>query len=364
MTPAGTPARTVSLTGWGIVGTGAIAARFAVACRDAGTPAVAVASRGADTGADFARRFALSGGAVDSVAALAAVPGVDAIYVATPNDAHRAGTLAAIAAGTPVLCEKPLATTAAEGAEIVAAARAAGVFCMEGLWSLCLPVYREAFAAVARGEIGTLREIHGSFAVPNSPETMPRLFSGPGAGALLDRGVYLLALSQALLGPLRLCAVQGDTDAAGTDLAATLILENATGARAVLSCAIDRSGGNGLTLAGTTGRIVFDDPVSSPGGFMLRRTDPSIPFAGPDGLPGAAARLKARLAGQPRLRRLAGALRGDVRGRSGGLSDQIAHVQACLARGATESDLVPLDGSLAVLRLIDEARERLRNPAA
>ncbi|MGS4946638.1 Gfo/Idh/MocA family protein [Meridianimarinicoccus sp. RP-17] len=362
MTRDGTPPP-VALRGWGIVGTGAIAARFAVACREAGTPAVAVASRSAGTGGDFARRFALAGGAVDSVAALAAVPGVDAIYVATPNAAHRDGVLAALAARKPVLCEKPLATSHAEGAEIVDAARRAGVFCMEGLWSLCLPVYRDAFAAVARGEIGTLREIHGNFAVPNSPDTMPRLFAGPGAGALLDRGVYLLALSQALLGPLRLCAVRGDVDADGTDLAATLVLEGADGARAVLGCAIDRLGGNGLTLVGTTGRIVFDEPLSCPGGYVLRRADPATPFSGPGGLPGPAARIKARLAGRPRLRHLARALRSDIRGRPGGLADQIAHVRACLARGATESDLVPLDGSLAVLHLIDAARAALRNAA-
>lgn len=119
---------------------------------------------------------------------------------------------------------------------------------MEGLWSLTLPAYRAVLDRVARGEIGELREIHGSFAMPQSPETMPRLFAGPGAGALLDRGVYLLALTRALArtrteAPLRLVHASGDVAESGADLAATMICE-AGPVRAVLGCAIDRMGGN------------------------------------------------------------------------------------------------------------------------
>ena len=51
---------------------------------------------------------------------------IDAVDICTPNDTHREIALAAAAAGKIILCEKPLARTAAEGAEMVAAVEAAG----------------------------------------------------------------------------------------------------------------------------------------------------------------------------------------------------------------------------------------------
>jgi predicted dehydrogenase len=342
---------------WGIVGTGAMAARFAVACRAAGVPLAAVAARDPAKGAAFAKSFGLARVVADC-ATLAALPEVTRVYIATPNARHVPDCLASIAAGTPVLCEKPLAPTAAEAATVAAAARAAGVFCMEAMWSLCLPNYIDAFAAIRAGAIGELREIQGSFATPQDPATMPRLFARDGGGALLDRGVYLLALSQALLGPLTLRAAHGDLSEDGVDLSSTLILTSGTGARAVLSCAIDRLGDNSLTLWGSTGRIRFAEPVSNPPGWTLTTTDPKRPFIGPAGYPDPAARLKAALTQQPRLRAMVQGLRG-TRGRPGGLEHQIRHVEACLAANRTESDLVPLAGSVAVLALVDAARTRL-----
>lgn len=345
---------------WGIVGTGAIAAHFAEALtRVPGASCVAVSSRRAETGQAFATGFGIDR-VVEGAAALGALDSVQAVYVATPNHCHETDALAVIAAGKPVLCEKPLATDAVAAQRIVEAARTAGVFCMEGMWSLTTPVYRDAFARVLAGEIGELCEIQGSFAVPQSPEAMPRLHDPAlGGGALLDRGVYLLALSQALLGDLELRHVSGDLGPGGVDLAATLIVENAIGARAVLSCAIDRAGDNRLILSGKTGYCAFNEPVTCPTAYRLTRRDPSSSFTGPSGTPGIVARLKTGLKQSPQLRRLHRALRGGERSFSGGLKHQIIEVEACLAKGLTESPLVPLNGSLKVLALIDEARQRL-----
>lgn len=124
-----------------------------------------------------------------SAAALAALPGVDVVYVATPNHRHEADALAVIAAGKSVLVEKPLATEAAAARRIAEAARGANVFAMEGLWSLCQPVYREAFARIARGAIGETREIMGGFATPIAYDPTSRFWDPGQGGALLDRGL-------------------------------------------------------------------------------------------------------------------------------------------------------------------------------
>ena len=77
-----------------------------------------------------ARAYAADNGiarSYDSVDALLADPAVDAVYISTTNELHRAQTLAAAAAGKHVLCEKPLALTLADAREMVAACSAAGV---------------------------------------------------------------------------------------------------------------------------------------------------------------------------------------------------------------------------------------------
>src|SRR3954451_10574933 len=97
---------------WGILGTGRIAGVFAEGLRSAeDAELVAVGSRTAEAAEEFGQRF----GAArfhGSYAALAEDAGVDAIYIATPHTLHKQNTLLCLAAGKPVLCEKPFAINA------------------------------------------------------------------------------------------------------------------------------------------------------------------------------------------------------------------------------------------------------------
>lgn len=348
---------------WGIIGAGAIAAQFAVAARAVGDPVAAVAARRREAGLAFARAFKVPT-VVEDAAALVALPEVTAVYVATPTERHHDDTLVALAAGKPVLCEKPLAATAVEAEALATAARRAGVFLMEGLWSLCQPTYREAFATLASGALGRVREVHASFATPQVPETMPRLYDPRGGGALLDRGVYPIALARAVLGDLTLRGVTGSLDPNGVDLAVTMVLENAEGATAVLSTAIDRLADNRMTVLCEGGRIAFEPHIADPSGYRITRADPRVPFTGPSGLPGLGQRALAALKSSPRLMALARAALRPPRGRAHGLGPEIVHVRDCLAAGRTESAWVPLDESIAVLGLIDAVRDHLRAEAA
>lgn len=67
-------------------------------------------------------------------------PNVDVVYVGTPHSLHKQNCLDAIAAGKHVLCEKPLTINEREAKELVAAARAKGVFLMEGMFNISEPV--------------------------------------------------------------------------------------------------------------------------------------------------------------------------------------------------------------------------------
>ena len=260
-----------------------------------GARLAAVASRAPERAAGFGVGIAAD------AAALAALPGVDIVYVATPHHRHEADALAVIAGGKPVLCEKPLATDAAGAARIAAAARDAGVFAMEGMWSLCLPVYREAFAEIAAGAIGEVREVAGSFGVPEPYDPASRFWDGAqGGGALLDRGVYLVALALALLDRPRL--VQADVRRApsGVDAAASFVLADAAGRRGVFSASLDSLAANQLVIQGSAGRCLFLEPVPCPPAYWIRRHAPASPVGGGGRLAG----LKAAVKRQALLRRV------------------------------------------------------------
>jgi predicted dehydrogenase len=218
------------------------------------------------------------------------------------------------------------------------------------MWSLCLPVYREAFARIRGGAIGAVREVAGSFAVPEPYDPASRFWDpAQGGGALLDRGVYLVALALALLEAPRLVAAEVTRAATGVDAAASFVLEDAAGRRAVFSVGLDSLAGNELTVQGSAGRCRFLEPVPCPPGYWIRGHAPAAPAAPGGRLAG----LKAAAKRQTLLRRLDRGLMRGARFLPGGLEQEIAEVERCLAEGLPESPLVPLDRSVAALALLD-----------
>jgi 1,5-anhydro-D-fructose reductase (1,5-anhydro-D-mannitol-forming) len=112
---------------WGLIGASTIASEHVIgALRSNGHDIVGVMSGDAARGADYAARHTIPRSTTD-LDALLGLPGLDAVYISTTNEKHHSQALAAIAAGKHVLCEKPLAMTGAEAAEMVRAAQAKGV---------------------------------------------------------------------------------------------------------------------------------------------------------------------------------------------------------------------------------------------
>ena len=113
---------------WGFIGASTIARQYvldAVRARGEGE-VVAVMSFDAERARAFAAAHGIAR-ATTSLDELVNAPAVDAVYVSTTNELHRAQTLAAAGAGKHVLCEEPLALSMAEAREMVEACRAAGV---------------------------------------------------------------------------------------------------------------------------------------------------------------------------------------------------------------------------------------------
>lgn len=181
----------------GIVGTGNIAGTLAAACKlTPGVCAAAVASRSLETG----RRFAAENDiplVFEGVTALAQSGAVDLVYVATPHTAHFETCMAALQAGMPVLCEKPMTTRKADAEALFAEAKARGLFLMEGMWPRFLPGSIQAKQWIEAGRIGKVRFIDAIYSYAVDPANVkPRLVDPALAGgSTFDLGVYTVEMA-------------------------------------------------------------------------------------------------------------------------------------------------------------------------
>jgi predicted dehydrogenase len=254
---------------FGVVGTGAIARDFVTAlaqsrrCR-----VVNVVGSAPDKGPVFADRHRVprASAALDDLLADRAV---DAVYVATPHPSHEPVTLAAIAAGKAVLCEKPLALDAAGATRLFDAARARGVFLMEAFMYRCHPIMSVLLARLEDGCVGRPRHVRASFGFRAPRDPASRLFSPAlGGGGILDVGGYPVSFARLVAGvavgrpfaePVQLSAL-GDLGPTGVDELATAELAFASGFTAEVACAVRHELGTAVTIYGERGRVELADP--------------------------------------------------------------------------------------------------------
>ena len=138
-------------------------------------------------------------------------PSIDVVSITAPNALHKEMSLAAIAAGKHVYCEKPLAPLAADALEMTLAAEAKGVKTQVGFNYLCNPMLALAREMIAAGELGEIRGYRGIhcedyMADPDGPWTFRH--DPAGGGALADIGSHALATAEFLCGPIT--RVMGD----------------------------------------------------------------------------------------------------------------------------------------------------------
>jgi len=200
--------------GIGIIGAGGIAQAHAAAYRQLGDEVRLVAV--ADIDRERARATAAEWGiehAVGEYRGLLAIPEVEAVSVCTFNRAHCAPTVAALEAGRHVLVEKPMATTAEEARQMVAAARRSGKILMVEMKWRFMPQILAARQAIARGELG---RIYYAEAIGWQHRSIPGgtfiQQETAGGGALMDNGVYTLDAILYLLGHPKPLTVSGTAD--------------------------------------------------------------------------------------------------------------------------------------------------------
>lgn len=200
---------------------------------------------------------------VDSLDALLQVPGLDAIVIGTPSGLHHAHALQVIAAGLPVVVEKPLGINLAEVREVVDAARTAGVPLTAYLQRRWDPAHQVARELVSSGRLGEVYrfEFRWERWVPEPKhrwrEDTP---SAQGGGKLLDLGPHMVDLAVQLFGPVEAVYAEVRARKQVGDDESHLALHHAGGRVSQLDvCTLVAAPGPRMRLIGSAGTWVYDD---------------------------------------------------------------------------------------------------------
>jgi predicted dehydrogenase len=318
------------MTRWGLLATGGIAHTFAgdlAYVPDA--TLVAVGSRSQASADAFGDEFDVPN-RHGSYQDLVADPSVDAVYVSTPHPMHYEATLLALQAGKAVLCEKPFAMDVAETTRMIEAARSSGTLLVEAMWTRFLPTMARVREVLASGVLGTIVYLtaeHGQW-FPDDPDF--RLFAPSlGGGALLDLGIYPVSFAHMVLGaPARITAVS-DPAFTGVDRTTSMVLQYDGGAHAVLTTSLAAASNNPAVIYGTEARLELDGWFYTPTSFRVIARDGTVleSYSPPAG------------------------------GR--GMEHEAIEVGRCLREGLTESPVMPLAETLAVMQTMDEVRRQI-----
>ncbi|MEW2274674.1 Gfo/Idh/MocA family protein [Streptomyces griseofuscus] len=315
---------------WGVIAPGGIAASFAGALHAHTEQRIAaVGSRDAGRARAFADRFGIPA-AHGSYAEVCDDARVDIVYIASPHSEHYAQAMQAVEAGKHVLVEKAFTRNAREAEQLIEAARAKGVFCMEAMWTRFLPhidVVRQVLDLGLLGEVRTVTADHGQFM---DPATAHRLFAPELAGgALLDLGVYPVSFASMVLGPFASLTTVGDTTPTGVDGQASVVVTNGAGAHGVLNTSLYARTPTTASISGTRARLEIEGAFYAPATVrLIGRSNELLGYHVPAQ-------------------------------REGGLCYEAAEAARCVAAGKLESDLMPLDETLRVMRALDRIRADL-----
>lgn len=145
-----------------IIGTGFIGTVHLWALRRLGVPVTGVLGSTGERGRARAAALGVPH-AYGTLGDLLADPAVGLVHVTSPNEAHHPQVMAILAAGRHVICEKPLAMTAAQSAEMVAAARQSGRIAAVCYNTRFYPLNQQARGMVAGGTLGDIRLVTGRY---------------------------------------------------------------------------------------------------------------------------------------------------------------------------------------------------------
>ncbi|RED14435.1 Gfo/Idh/MocA family protein [Pontivivens insulae] len=247
---------------WALIGASTIARDYVMnAIRaQAGHEVHSVLSGSPARGAEYAKAEGIPHTAADLAAALSD-PEVGAVYISTTNEKHHAQAMAAIGAGKHVLCEKPLAMTVGEAAEMVHAAQRAGIVFGTNHHLRCSGSHRAIRDLIADGRIGRVLSMRVFHAVhlPQHLQGWRINDASAGGGVIPDITVHDADVARFILGedPVRVTAQMAASGMGeGVEDSAMSVWTMPSGAMVMAHESFTHPfAGSGLEVHGTEGSI-------------------------------------------------------------------------------------------------------------
>lgn len=256
---------------WGILSTAKIG-RFKVVPAMMKSPLckiMAVASRSEAAAREMAAELGTPA-AYGSYEALLAAPDIEAVYNPLPNHLHVPLTLAAARAGKHVLCEKPVALTAAEAAQLKNAPP--GILIAEAFMVRHHPQWLAARDLIRAGEIGELKAVNVLFSYFNDDPQNVRNQADIGGGGLYDIGCYAIVSGRFLFEaePARVASLIDRDPAFGTDRLSSGLADFGAGRHLAFMVSTQLVPYQRVQALGTKGRIEIQIPFNAPQGEATR----------------------------------------------------------------------------------------------
>ncbi|MBT8280633.1 MAG: Gfo/Idh/MocA family oxidoreductase [Muriicola sp.] len=312
--------------GWGIIGLGNIAEKFAkdlALVHDAAL--MGVASRSLVKANAFKKEFKVPF-AFDNYDSLFDCEEVEVVYIALPHTEHLAWSIKAMEKGKHVLCEKPAGINRQQVEAMIAASKKNKVFFMEALWSRFIPSIRKIKDSVDAGEIGAVGYLQADFAFfALDRDSKGRLLNPELAGgSLLDIGIYPVFLAYLILGMPDDISADAKFIETGTEVQIAVTFTYKA-AHAHLFSGLTATSPMTATIAGNDGTLVIHSRWHEAQGFTLdvdgQKEDFHYPTVGK------------------------------------GYTYEIEEVHRCLAENSTESPFWSHKQSLELISLLDKIRE-------
>lgn len=223
----------------------------------------AIASRSLEKGRAVADKLGIER-AYGSYEELLADPEIEAVYNPLPNDQHVPLTLIAARAGKHVLCEKPIAITATQAAQLREVADK--VHIMEAFMVRFHPQWVQVRERVRNGDVGDLRVIQAYFAYFNRDVNNIRNKLDIGGGALYDIGCYPIVTGRFLFGcePARVMALVDRDPDFKTDRTVSAMLDFGNGRHLNFTVSTQSVVYQRVQVCGTKKRIEIQIPFNAP----------------------------------------------------------------------------------------------------
>jgi len=327
---------------WGILGSGKIAQDFVTALsylEDA--QVVAIGSRNQKSADEFGDRFKIPN-RYSSYEALAKDPNVEIIYVSTIHPLHRENSILCLQNGKAVLSEKPLTMNAQQSEEVMKVAREKKLLYMEGMWTRFFPAMIKLRQLIQDGTLGDIKLVMADFGFKN--EGIARLDKLElGGGAVLDIGVYPISFSSMVFGgkyPTTIKAVGHLNSVFGSDDQSAITLGYKPDQHATLAITLLADTPKEATVIGEKGRVRIHSRFWCPTQLtvsIVGKPDEVLEFPLPEKKPEHSFHFNNSI----------------------GLQYEAAHVHKLLYEGKLESNIITLDESLVVMKIMDEVRKQI-----